>query len=869
MSISTFAIQLPILACPAGVPKEEPLAAFATFLFQFFSKLFNSADNGIVFTAIVLTLLTLTIAFWLWVFVKVLLGKNFRKSIYNTLGLHVQKDISMMDFLLPFVLIGFAFLLKSNPAVRSIEFCSAGEFIGILGEMVDNNRWYLIYLSALYLGIIATYSIIDKLFKKMAMRSAFFQEREAFKDLESFFQADLTTEKESLKDKLLEIAGDIEKISTLGFDTSEEKRKVNELASRVHESEKFMNAKKFETAKEVMGELKNECSQLVQDLEDKKYMFGTHEKVLRRLKELTTMLEGDLQKAKEIGMKDAEEEIKNYLIFANELIVKMGESPNAGKFEETMRILEKAAKDGEEAAERIEKRLKETEKTTGISFPCPSCGEPLALTEEGCRNCGTNIREYLIKTDFQLLAEIDEIKLLLQEEDMKTELEILENMEVMARNITKEKDTRMLAVKLKDLGMKFLEFKKKVEGLREAKRHMKKEKKELMILYDQVMDLKIKTSSKIPIDKIDHVLSEIDELEGKNYEKALMKAREQKDKWEEVKKELGTQVEEETQLKEKLEDMRKEITIAKDIVLQARSYDIDTELYDEVIRGLERRSYENITLKEVYESIFTIRKLTEELSIKINSEIRVKEKVHEFYAKIEELRDKIKECKVQEIAAEQEEKMLEEISSQDRGTLEKIERLNQIVSQILSNLDEKLRIAEKWKEWERTIENVLKMKNAAGENDLTIIPSDWRIWAMHRFALAHGGEGIILEGTGLMKIQPKAFNLEEIHSSVGLLLTIKGIYGIVISRRDGIPIYSNVDNAELVSAMVSKLVATASMVSGELEKGKVKTVLLNSPEKTLISIVEKNIILTCIASRKIDMGIIMENLKVIGEKLKS
>jgi len=323
------------------------------------------------------------------------------------------------------------------------------------------------------------------------------------------------------------------------------------------------------------------------------------------------------------------------------------------------------------------------------------------------------------------------------------------------------------------------------------------------------------------------------------------------------------------EFKERGENLRKEISIAKDLAVQAKLQNIETKDIDASLDEIEKKSFDrSISIREIQEFTSQVRAIEDNITISITRE---KKKI-EIEKSVEELmhsaREKIAECKHIDIYVGEEEKAFEDLKKTALEGLDRTVQQSYLLEDLIFRLDEKLKAASSWPDWKKVIENILKFKEKVTEDELAAIPLDWREWAMRRFVAEHG-EGIMLEKNEIIKLQQRIFDEKVIHSSINPIKEIDGVEDVVISRIDGLVIHSTTKTGKLISAIASKLISKSSHFSQELSRGKVQSILLCAEKKMAAVSVMNEIMVICIADRNADIGIILANLKATAEKLAS
>ncbi|MEM2174397.1 MAG: roadblock/LC7 domain-containing protein [Candidatus Micrarchaeia archaeon] len=260
----------------------------------------------------------------------------------------------------------------------------------------------------------------------------------------------------------------------------------------------------------------------------------------------------------------------------------------------------------------------------------------------------------------------------------------------------------------------------------------------------------------------------------------------------------------------------------------------------------------------------------------------LKGKIKIGFEKLKKLEEKISACNsmnldtsTESIIHSIEEKRLKKIYAEINE--ENYEIYAPIVSKSISDIDSaidglttKMEINENWKEWERKIEDILIKKEEVNVEDLTFIPSEWRKWALSKYYGEHLGEALTLKGDTLSRMKIVSVGKGEIERILSDFMGCARMEGTAIVRKDGLIIASkirkDIDN-NLVAAIAAKLVGNAEMVSHELDKGSVSSVILRTKEgDTLISSGEKIILISLISAGE-NTGYVMSEAEKVIEKL--
>lgn len=210
----------------------------------------------------------------------------------------------------------------------------------------------------------------------------------------------------------------------------------------------------------------------------------------------------------------------------------------------------------------------------------------------------------------------------------------------------------------------------------------------------------------------------------------------------------------------------------------------------------------------------------------------------------------------------------EKFDAIQRKTNEALDRLTMTIAA----LKQKLAAASQWPQWASFVSSVLERKEKVVEDDLRVIPQEWRRWALEKYMLDHPGEALVYEEGVLSKLKLPPVTKFQFDIILQKLLVTGKFEGAAVVRRDGLVVASALPpeiNADAVAASSIKALAQAERASGELGKGRVNSITLNTGKgRMIVKRAGRFSILIALVSPQEDVGFILLTLERAIESIK-
>lgn len=153
------------------------------------------------------------------------------------------------------------------------------------------------------------------------------------------------------------------------------------------------------------------------------------------------------------------------------------------------------------------------------------------------------------------------------------------------------------------------------------------------------------------------------------------------------------------------------------------------------------------------------------------------------------------------------------------------------IESALVRIDEKTKISKDyWADWSREISEQLAIHESIQFTQLTKIPPEWRIWAVHRFIAENEDEALVVDGQGIKKAEAKSVQPAE--NILKKLAAKELIFGGVILKKDGIESIASKLGSSTLETILSWKLANYAKTLGQK--------IFNSEYNTIIIVGKKN-----------------------------
>ena len=235
------------------------------------------------------------------------------------------------------------------------------------------------------------------------------------------------------------------------------------------------------------------------------------------------------------------------------------------------------------------------------------------------------------------------------------------------------------------------------------------------------------------------------------------------------------------------------------------------------------------------------------------------------------------DTETEEVVADVERRRLERLIKDvnDENAEQYMPQTMKAVSDIQTSIDSlagKKEVLTDWPVWRTAIDELLLENDKVGPEMLTKIPQRWRRWALARYMAEHLGEAITIDNGALVKIKTVMIEKKEVIQLLNGLMQAGKIEGVAAMRKDGLLVAAMLPkevDQNMIAAVSAKVIANAEMASIELERGKIKFIMLKSTSGDTIIYGGRAIVLVALVKTGETIGFVVSEMAKIVEKLDS
>ncbi|MEM3400344.1 MAG: roadblock/LC7 domain-containing protein [Candidatus Micrarchaeia archaeon] len=890
----------------------SPIPAISSY-FVLLTNIFGTYTGFSIFLASLAILL-----FWLVFFIKLVVGLlraiyyrlDLLDALYHAAGHGTKEHRNTIVISAMLILLGTALIYGTEKKTSPLN-----DIDSFLSNINKLSKPTLLGSLLLALGIVAAYIVIADLFKGRVLGSRYYEEAVYSPTLDTkvvkIKENEILEAVEELQKELHVLSRQISDAKSIRINFVAEEIEIPIISRELNEVLSLCRKQKYKTADEKLQDIRTRVERLKHATTMKHDVYTAYLDKIGALRNTTSKIGELIEKCAAADIDASQERNALKAIKTEEVMQEIFQFYEKGDYSRARIRLDGLNEKHEKILSSLEQKLSKVRDLEKRFIKCMACGKQISLKYDSCPHCNVNIYDALMRAIHSLRIEIDDIKSKTTFINnagipISNENAILREAESLLNNAEKNANSKKYdnASRYIDEAKERLnKLKSSVNYIYENVKNLEKRISEIKTNYEYLVEV-LSTAKKEGIDTraeeeelsklgFEGILLSINSLvKLRNFEEAENKLSSSKKKYDEIKDRIQKKYESFRSFEMRLSELEKEKEIALDLVAQNKNLGINVSSEESQLKAIDIPVlWQDIRTKPVgmQEGIVDsvsheLRRITETLSTNIQLYNEFSDKKQQLESLMSDARSLISRCFQLGVDTAHDEKILESISIKDidakmgenlHGAIKEVETAIISVNGVITDLTDKMGIAEQWDKWSASIDAMLKYQDRITTDMLVAIPEKWRKWAMHKYLAEHVGEALVIEEDAITKIKVKPLDQAELKQIIDSLASLEHVEGVAIVRKDGLLIASKLQkelSPELVSAIMAKTISNSEMVSSELGKGAVyRITIVSEMGKTVALRAGKSAIIVCLIKPAEDIGFILMALddaaRKIGERM--